>query len=116
MKIYNRRHKNVPKGAVYVGRPSQWGNPFTSGNKSQNIEDFREYAEKRICKQPQWLEPLRGKSLVCWCAPKACHGEVLIELSNRPNPHTIDWDAWADENAPENTILDQPSDWERKNL
>jgi hypothetical protein len=27
-KVYNKRHKNVPKDAVYVGRPSKWGNQF----------------------------------------------------------------------------------------
>ena len=29
------------------------------------------------------LHELRGKNLVCWCAPKRCHAEVLIELANR---------------------------------
>ena len=27
---------------------------------------------------------LRGKDLVCWCAPEKCHGDVLLELANRP--------------------------------
>jgi len=26
------------------------------------------------------LEKLRGKILGCWCKPKACHGDVIIEL------------------------------------
>jgi hypothetical protein len=29
------------------------------------------------------LEELRSKRLGCWCAPKACHGDVLIELLDR---------------------------------
>jgi hypothetical protein len=29
------------------------------------------------------LHELRGKNLVCWCAPERCHAEVLIELANR---------------------------------
>jgi Domain of unknown function (DUF4326) len=29
------------------------------------------------------LHELRGKHLVCWCAPERCHAEVLIELANR---------------------------------
>src|SRR5689334_3152024 len=28
------------------------------------------------------LPELRGKDLVCWCAPEECHGDVLIELAN----------------------------------
>lgn len=25
---------------------------------------------------------LKGKDLVCWCAPKLCHGDVLLEIAN----------------------------------
>lgn len=25
---------------------------------------------------------LRGKDLVCWCAPKACHADVLLDIAN----------------------------------
>ena len=28
------------------------------------------------------LPELRGKDLVCWCAPERCHGDILIELAN----------------------------------
>ena len=28
------------------------------------------------------LHELRGKTLVCYCAPEACHGDVLAELAN----------------------------------
>jgi hypothetical protein len=29
------------------------------------------------------LPELKGKVLGCWCAPKACHGDILSELANR---------------------------------
>jgi len=29
------------------------------------------------------LHELRGKSLLCWCAPERCHADVLMELANR---------------------------------
>ncbi len=25
---------------------------------------------------------LKGKDLVCWCAPKACHAETIMEIAN----------------------------------
>jgi hypothetical protein len=28
------------------------------------------------------LPELRGRDLVCWCAPLACHGDVLVRLAN----------------------------------
>ena len=96
-----------------MGRPTQWGNPFSKGSKSQNIADFREYAEKRHASDPNWLKPLQGKNLVCWCSPAGCHGDVLIEMANEvEQPNEIDWDAWAEQNAPEDIFLDNPSDWE----
>ena len=107
MKVFNKRKGNiVPPDAVYVGRPTVWGNPFSKGSKTQNIADFRRYAEKRHAKDPSWLAPLKGKDLVCWCAPNGCHGDVILEILEN------DWDAWAEANAPSDQVLDTPSDWE----
>ena len=25
---------------------------------------------------------LKGKDLVCWCAPKSCHADILLEIAN----------------------------------
>ena len=27
-------------------------------------------------------ENLAGKDLYCWCAPKECHGDVILEIAN----------------------------------
>lgn len=77
--------REVPADAVYVGRPSPWQNPFKvgAGRRGDAIAKFREYAEVRIKEQPEWLEPLRGKDVVCWCAPLACHADVLMEMLER---------------------------------
>ena len=117
MKVYNKRRANeIPTGAIYVGRPTKWGNPFSKGSKSQNIADFQEYAEGRHTRDPNWLKPLAGKHLVCWCSPNRCHADILIQMANEPTEQDWDADAWADKNAPtENVILDRPSDWEIQN-
>ena len=71
---------------VYVGRPSKWGNPFAigrDGTRDQVIAKYRNY----ILNSPQLLAQLgelKGKTLGCWCSPKACHGDVLAELANTP--------------------------------
>jgi Domain of unknown function (DUF4326) len=87
-RVYSRRKgaETPPVGAVYVGRPSRWGNPFKLEKESDRqlvIEQFREYATERVEREPDWLKPLRGKDLVFWCAPKACHADLLLELANR---------------------------------
>ncbi len=70
---------------VYIGRPSIWGNPFTigkDGTREEVIEKYREYIKNK----PELLNrlhELKGKTLGCWCSPKACHGNVLVELCER---------------------------------
>lgn len=69
---------------VYIGRPSKWGNPFViggDGTREQVIEKYRAW----LLQQPELmaaLPELRGKVLGCWCAPRACHGDVLVEMAD----------------------------------
>lgn len=71
---------------VYVGRGSKWGNPFRigrHGTRAQVIAQYRAW----LVRQPALmaaLGELRGKVLGCYCAPQACHGDVLLQLANAP--------------------------------
>jgi hypothetical protein len=54
------------------------------------ISTFRESLEERLKGEPDFLVPLRGKNLACWCPltdkegkPVPCHADVLLELANR---------------------------------
>ena len=29
------------------------------------------------------IRKLKGKNLVCFCSPKPCHGDVILELANK---------------------------------
>ncbi len=67
---------------VYIGRPSKWGNPFRSGVDGTRAEVIAKY-RKYLLDSPELLEQLpelEGKVLACWCSPKPCHGDVLLEL------------------------------------
>ena len=67
---------------VYIGRPSKWGNPFEvgrDGNKEECKEKYREYIKNRKDLLDS-LSELEGKALACWCKPKPCHGDILVEL------------------------------------
>lgn len=68
---------------VYIGRPSKWGNPFVIGRDGSREEVIRKY-EQWIVQQRLLLLSLfelRGKRLGCFCAPLACHGDVLVRLA-----------------------------------
>ena len=81
-RIVNSRKE---KYDIYIGRPSKWGNPFVigvDGNREEVIEQYRSW----ILEQPKLLADiyeLKDKTLGCFCKPKACHGDVLVELADR---------------------------------
>ena len=108
----NRNSKpGIPEGAVYAGRPSQWGNPAkigewyklpresaTLGTGSVFIADnrtavaaFYEYciamyeADQEAFRA--WLLPLEGKNLCCWCSLDIpCHTDILLYLAKNILP------------------------------
>jgi hypothetical protein len=66
---------------------SKWANPFKVSDdlpRAMAVESYRRLMIERIHADPNWIDnlhALRGKKLGCWCAPEACHGDVLKELS-----------------------------------
>ncbi len=95
-RVLNKRHRNIPKDAVYVGRPSKWGNPFVVAGSLPylvKMERHRIVVDQYrawIQTQPQLLAclpELKGKDLICWCFPLPCHADVLLELANREGSH-----------------------------
>lgn len=86
-------HK-IPNNAVYVGRAvpsyglkaSKWGNPYVvtkSFPREVAISEYRKY----LLSEPTLinaLPELKGKDLVCWCAPLPCHADVLLEMASSP--------------------------------
>lgn len=70
---------------VYIGRPSKFGNPFVigqHGNRAQVIERYEAWLKSQPALIAAAKRELRGKNLVCWCAPQACHGDVLLRIAN----------------------------------
>lgn len=81
---------------VYIGRGSIWGNPYShkDGTKAKfkvssreiAIRKYREYILNGNGRHLiDRLDELNGKILGCYCKPKKCHGDILIELFNSKN-------------------------------
>lgn len=82
--VLNKYKDIIPNDAVYIGRGSKWGNPFIIGKDGTRDEVVEKYC-RWICNNSSLLndiEELRGKSLICFCAPLLCHGDVLQEILN----------------------------------
>lgn len=81
-KVFNKHtDRNIPFDAVYVGRGSPWGNPYkisAGWDRAAVIKLF-----ERDVLHTLDLTPLRGKDLVCYCAPKPCHADILLREANK---------------------------------
>lgn len=72
---------------VYIGRGSVWGNPFPMKNKTDTertrvIELYRIHLKEQFdtgAVNKAMLRSLAGKKLGCFCKPKACHGDVIVQ-------------------------------------
>lgn len=95
----------MPVGAVYVGRPTVFGNIF-GGAGQEAVRAYREWIISGIEGRPaatghfaggidaaagyprraavvDKLSTLKGKDLACWCPlDQPCHADVLLEIAN----------------------------------
>jgi len=81
-------------GAVYIGRPGPWGNPFSIGKHGDRDQVLAAYIDW-LHENPDFVarvrRELKGYDLICWCAPCACHGHILRDLAlGKPLPACID--------------------------
>ena len=85
--------KDRQPGDIYIGRAGHgedgyFGNPFPlkpGESRGSTIERFRAWFWEQITK-PEYRQrvlALRGKRLVCFCKPLACHGDVIADWLNR---------------------------------
>lgn len=69
------------KSFLYIGCGSLWGNPFHIGPDGSRVVVIRKYLQYAI--NTQFFHDaivnrkFENKKLVCYCAPRACHGDVL---------------------------------------
>jgi hypothetical protein len=109
-RIQRQRTKGwrMPENAVYVGRPTAYGNPFrvpkgrrpleTARARQHAVDNYRNWlfeppnrrywhgkaSEGAHARLMAAVPALRGKDLVCWCAlDQPCHADVLIEYLER---------------------------------
>jgi hypothetical protein len=84
-RVYNKHKGDAPSDAVYIGRPSDWGNPFVIGRDGSRYQTISKY-RKWLLEQPELVarvkQELKGKDLVCFCYPQHCHGSVLLKIAN----------------------------------
>jgi hypothetical protein len=90
IQVVNQKHSSTAFG-FYIGRPSILGNPFIigrDGTREDVIEKYRIYLERELSIKDSpvqrtlrvlYKKAVAGEQirLVCYCAPRACHGDVI---------------------------------------
>ena len=75
----------LPENTKCVDRSSRWGNPYRitldAPDRKDAVESFERYVKaKPLEERIEWLRPLRGKDLACFCGVnQPCHADVLIQ-------------------------------------
>lgn len=101
----------MPAGAVYVGRPTKWGNPFRAvrdggmwavvDDNGVEYDDYGPFRTKAaaltecvalfhridvahgLLADRADITELTGRDLVCWCPlDQPCHADILLSLAN----------------------------------
>lgn len=92
-RVLNKHHARMPACAVYIGRGSKWGNPFRISRDGDRAAVIAKY-ERWLADQHHLLralDELGGRDLVCFCAPRACHGDLLLRLANATREVRVAW-------------------------
>ncbi len=84
MKVVN---KYKEKYTVYIGRGSIFGNPYRigkDGNRKEVINLYRRYvlSGTNILLLKAIYDLPREAILGCYCKPKDCHGDIIVEMYN----------------------------------
>jgi hypothetical protein len=97
-KVVNLKNEkyDIYIGRAGYGKSGYFGNPIKRGkfcqvcgkihvNKGSTIKCFKVYFHDRIEKDEEFKNAvlsLKGKILGCFCKPKDCHGDIIVEYLN----------------------------------
>lgn len=89
-RVLNKYKDKPTPNTVNIMRPSKWGNKFS--HMKGTLAEFKvETRDEAVDKYEKSLTPefiliikdeLKGKNLLCCCAPLRCHGDILLRIAN----------------------------------
>jgi hypothetical protein len=110
IRVVNKRTHKPTSNDIYIGRGSPLGNPFTgskslsntkaqyqSGSRTEAIQSYQPWLNKQCGldggvknkKVTELLNTIYNQAktghvnLVCYCAPKACHGHIIKTIIDK---------------------------------
>jgi hypothetical protein len=88
-KVIHIRNKKNTHDEVYIGRGSIFGNPYKlkpGAPRGSTLVKYRLYFTNRMNTDTEFrnaVHGLQGKTLVCFCKPHPCHGDIIANYLNK---------------------------------
>ena len=79
-RVLNKHRDGFTLGSMYIGRGSRFGNPFRIGVHGTR-DEVCDLFEREVLPTLD-VSILRGRDLVCFCAPLRCHGDSILKKAN----------------------------------
>ena len=80
------------ENVTMIGRSTQFGNPFLlskdGGNYTRraSVKEYEKWFYHKLESDIEFREAvheLKGETLGCFCKPRACHGDVIVEYFDK---------------------------------
>lgn len=107
-KVIHIKDSKGTEDEVYVGRPGKgkpgyFGNPIAIDRQcpvcaavhsagGETLSCYQKYLDDRLSKDGEFksrVRELANKTLVCFCFPKPCHGNLLAETADKLHTATV---------------------------
>lgn len=99
--VLNESRREGHPRAVRIGEGTPWENPFVAGRDGSRDDVVRQFdlwvrhsPDQQARRMRESIGQLIGRDLLCVCAPRACHGDVLISMAARAAamlPQPVGW-------------------------
>lgn len=84
VKVTRKRDNSIPDPPKQgcFGNPYHLHDIYDDAERKRVIDAYRKYFLERVDEDVEFrtaVLDLRGKKLACFCAPKPCHGDVIVK-------------------------------------
>ena len=76
--------------AIRIAR--YWANPYKISRQADGKRALARYRRHLVYSGKIWrVKELEGANLACWCSPRDCHADFLVNMSSKTNTEIRDY-------------------------
>ena len=83
----------IPANTTYIGKGSYWEKDTRIGGDTSRAEALEQHKQDLAndLEKLRRIDELQGMDLLCFCAPRPCHGDILVELATMTYEERLEW-------------------------